>query len=132
MGIDQMNFLSWLFGSYWTRKRRHTASKKHFVKIGYIVHDSETEDCNGTPRKIFMSMKNSHGYARRLSKRERRTIFVYEVDLNYYSLGTGDTPGMPGSCRYGVFRGWSFKGHLCKILNVWQFSRIATFILKTL
>jgi hypothetical protein len=107
--IDQVGFLSWLFGLNHKQAKIHTPRNNHFVRIGYIVHDSKTMDCNGDPRKIFMSIKNSHGYARYLSKREKRTIYVFEVDLDDYSLGTGDSP--KSSCMYGVFRGWNFKGY---------------------
>ncbi|WP_292468557.1 hypothetical protein [Methanolobus sp.] len=85
---------------------RHVRRKRHKVNIGYIVHTSESSDCNGKPIKTFKSKRNSLGYAKKLSRRLDKTVYVYQVDLNHYSLGTGDTVEIN---RYGVFNTYVFR-----------------------
>lgn len=87
-------------------KKKQVRQKHHKVNIGYIVHTSESADCNGIPIKTFKSKRNSFGYAKKLSKRLNKAVYVYQVDLNRYSLGTGDTFEIH---RYGVFNTYVFN-----------------------
>jgi hypothetical protein len=82
--------------------------KKKYYKanISYIVHTYESADCNGTPIKIFKSKRNCFGYAKKLSRRLNQTVYVYKVNLNHYSLGTGDSVGIS---RYGIFDEYVFN-----------------------
>jgi hypothetical protein len=106
MGIIQSIFRMFGFKPIKRKHFRHVRQKRHKVNIGYIVHTSESSDCNGTPLKTFKSKRNSLGYAKKLSLRLDKTIYVYQVDLNHYSLGTGDTVEIN---RYGVFNTYVFR-----------------------
>lgn len=96
-----MGLLNTLFGNI---KISFTAGHPHRhglrVKVGYIIHTSKSADCNGSPIKTFTSGRNAGNFAEKMAKKWHTTVMVYKVDLNFYSLGTGDNLG---TRRYGVF-----------------------------
>ena len=102
-----MGLLNTLFGNIKfsstasnTTKHRPVHRQKHYVKTGYIIHTNKSADCNGSPIKTFTSGHNASSFARAMAKKWHTTVYVYKVDLNHYSLGTGDDLG---TARYGVF-----------------------------
>lgn len=102
-----IGLINWLCGNTKITFTQNTPDKtkvhrihKVHIKIGYIVHTSQSMDCNGNPIKVFSSGRNAGSYAKKLSNKLCKPIYVYKVNLNSYSLGTGDDLG---TVRYGVY-----------------------------
>jgi hypothetical protein len=94
-----------LFGNIKIESTQTHASHKKYtprvqLKIGYIIHTSSSMDCNGRPIKIFTSGHNASDFAKKAANRWHKTVYVYKVNLNYYSLGTGDNLG---TARFGIY-----------------------------
>lgn len=99
-----------LFGyqkTNYSRNRGNYNTKHHYsIKIGYIVHTSESADCNGTPIQTFYSRKHCFNYAKKLAYKLNKNVYVYKVNLNHHSLGTGDSVEM---ARYGIYKKFAFR-----------------------
>lgn len=109
-----MGLLNYLFGDNRissTGKRKHPIRFRKAVKIGFIIHTKNSAEHNGRPVKKFTNGHNASTYAKEMSKRWHTTVYVYKVNLNSYSLGTGDDIGTE---RYGVFSIKQYRGQLCQ------------------